>query len=221
MKALSNLLLVFNLQQATDRAVSPTNTLLERIPFLSNPLTSNSNNKSRKRNALVQELLDKAKEVGQVGSLASEEDRKMLELLAEKVIPFSDPNPAKFPLTGEHRLVYSAAPGASSGRIFGNVVGKVTQFFETEETFYNRVAFGPLLIALQAKREIKNASTIKVSFFETSFSLLGNVFSQKPAGGGGVWKVRFVGKVQNDDGTEKLVRIMETPSLFILEQPLN
>ena len=49
----------------------------------------------------------------------------------------------------------------------------------------------------------------------------GNVFFQKQVGGGGVWKVKFVGKVQNDDGTEKLVRIMETPSLFILEQALN
>jgi hypothetical protein len=222
MKAVSNLLLVFNLQQSVDRPVSSSANFLERIPFFSsNPLAPNNNKKTQKRNVLVQELLKKAKEVGPVGSLASEEDRKMLEVLAEKVIPFSDPNPAKFPLNGEHKLVYSAAPGASSGRIFGNVVGKVSQFFETDDIFYNRVAFGPLMIALQAKREIKNVSTIKVSFLQTRFSLFGNVFSQKQAGGGGVWKVRFVGKVQDDDGKEKLVRIMETPSLFILEQPLN
>lgn len=224
MKAISNLLLVFNLQQQTDRrVVSPATSLLENIPFLSsNPLNLNNNKRSQvRRNELVQELLNKAKEVGQVGSLASEEDRELLEALAEKIVPFSDPNPAKYPLEGEHRLVYSAAPGASSGRVFGNVVGKVTQFFENDQIFYNRVTFGPLMIALQAKREIKNASAIKVSFLETNFSLFGNVFSQKQAGGGGVWKVRFVGKVQDEDGNEKLVRIMETPSLFILEQPLN
>jgi hypothetical protein len=222
MKALSNLLLVFNAQQQSVNRPPVSTSLFEKIPFLSsNPLAQNNNKKTQQRNVLVQELLDKAKEVGPVGSLVKKEDREMLEILASKVVPFSDPNPAKFPLTGEHQLVYSAAPGASSGRIFGNVVGKVSQFFETDEIFYNRVAFGPLMIALQAKREIKNGSNIKVSFLETSFSLLGNVFSQKQAGGGGVWKVRFVGKVQDEDGTEKLVRIMETPSLFILEQPLN
>ena len=35
-----------------------------------------------------------------------------------------------------------------------------------------------------------------------------------------VWKVKFVGKVQDENGKEKLVRIMETPSLFVLEQDL-
>jgi hypothetical protein len=35
-----------------------------------------------------------------------------------------------------------------------------------------------------------------------------------------VWKVKFVGNVQDENGNEKLVRIMETPSLFVLEQDL-
>jgi hypothetical protein len=35
-----------------------------------------------------------------------------------------------------------------------------------------------------------------------------------------VWKVKFVGKVQDENGNEKLVRIMDTPSLFVLEQDL-
>ena len=77
------------------------------------------------------------------------------------------------------------------------------------------------MIALQAKREIKNASTIKVSFLETGFSLFGKTISTKQAGGGGVWKVKFVGKIMDKDGKEKLIRIMETPSLFILQQPLD
>lgn len=220
MRALSNLLLIFNVQKSIDRQQpTSTSTLLEKIPFLSS-MPRISTNKAD-RDALVLDLLQKAAEVGQVGSLATEEERESLEALAEKVIPYSDPNPARFPLKGEHRLVYSAAPGASSGRVFGNVIGKVSQLFATDEIFFNRVSFGPLMIALQAKREIKNDSTIKVSFLETTFSLFGKEFSKKQAGGGGVWKCRFIGKIQDTDGSEKLIRIMETPSLFILEQPLN
>jgi len=101
------------------------------------------------------------------------------------------------------------------------MVGKVSQKFETKDIFYNRVTLGPLMIALEAKREIKNSSTIKVSFLETTFSLFGKPFSTQKAGGGGIWKVKFVGKIKDQDGKDKLVRIMETPSLFILEQPLD
>ena len=35
-----------------------------------------------------------------------------------------------------------------------------------------------------------------------------------------VWKVKFVGKVSDSNGKEKLIRIMDTPSLFVLEQDL-
>jgi len=35
-----------------------------------------------------------------------------------------------------------------------------------------------------------------------------------------IWKVKFVGKVEDENGNEKLVRIMETPALFVLEQDL-
>jgi hypothetical protein len=119
-------------------------------------------------------------------------------------------------------LVYSAAPGASSGRIFGNVIGRVSQLFEDDEIFYNRVDFGPFQIALRAKRQVINDRTIKVTFLETSINLFGQTLSKKDAGGGGgVWKVKYVGTVKDDDGNEKLVRIMETPSLFVLEQDLS
>jgi hypothetical protein len=144
-----------------------------------------------------------------------------MEELAAAVVPFSvSKTPAKFSLEGEHNLVYSAAPGASSGRVFGNVVGKVSQYFEDEDIFYNRVTFGPLQIALKPKREVKNGSMIKVSFLETKFSLFGKTLKEGKAGGGGVWKVKFVSIVEDEEGNKKLVRVMETPSLFILEQPL-
>ncbi|KAG7369166.1 plastid lipid-associated PAP/fibrillin family protein [Nitzschia inconspicua] len=173
------------------------------------------------KNDIIVELLETAQSVGQVGSIATEEDRLKVEMLAQSLIPLSDSKqPARYPLEGVHKLVYSAAPGASSGKI-GPFVGKVSQFFEDDEIFYNRVEFGPLSIALRAKREVKNNDTIKVSFLETAFSLFGKTLKKSQAGGGGVWKVKFVGTYRDGDGKEKLVRIMETPSLFVLEHSLS
>jgi hypothetical protein len=219
MKALSHFLLVFSVQQ---QSKSASTSFLDRIPFLAPLRTAADTTTTELRNEKLQDLLQAASEIGQVGSLASEDDQKRMEELAAAVIPFSESKtPAKFPLVGEHDLVYSAAPGASSGRVFGNVVGKVSQIFEDEDIFYNRVAFGPLQITLKAKREVKNDSIIKVSFLETTFSLFGKTIKEGKAGGGGVWKVKFVGTVEGADGKKKLVRVMETPSLFILEQPLE
>lgn len=218
MKALSNCLLLFSLR--TDNK-APWSGF--KLAFLT-PGDQTSSETSGLRNEKVNALLQTAKEVGQVGSLASEEDQARMEELAAAVVPFSESKrPAKLPLTGEHKLVYSAAPGASSGRVFGNVVGKVSQLFESDEIFYNRVALGPLQIALRAKREVKNDETIKVSFLKTTFSLFGQKIREGDVGGGGVWKVKFVGTVDDEErpGKKKLVRVMETPSLFILEQELD
>jgi hypothetical protein len=164
-------------------------------------------------------LLDVAKSNGPVGSILAEEKRRELQAVAKSIFPLSISKPARYNLTGVHNLVYSAAPGASSGKI-GPLIGKVSQYFEDDEIFYNRVNFGPLQIALRAKRETMNDSTIKVSFLETSFNLFGQTIKKQQAGGGGVWKVKFVGKVEDENGKEKLVRIMETPSLFVLEHDL-
>jgi hypothetical protein len=185
------------------------------------PIGTDSSELAVQRNAKIYQILDTARAIGQVGCLASEEDQRLIEKLTADAIPLSESRqPAKYPLTGVHRLVYSAAKGASSGRVFGNVVGKVTQLFEDDEIFYNRVNFGPLQISLRARRKVMNDTTIKVSFLETSFNLFGKTISKKEVGGGGVWKVKFVGIVRSADGTGKLVRIMDTPSLFILVQDL-
>lgn len=185
------------------------------------PIGTDSPGQVVERNDKICQVLNTARIVGQVGSLASEEDRELMEKLAADAIPLSESRePAKYPLTGVHRLVYSAAPGASSGRVFGSVVGKVSQLFEDDEIFYNRVNFGPLQLSLRARRKVMNDTTIKVSFLETSFNLFGKTISRKEVGGGGIWKVKFVGKIKTEDGVEKLVRIMDTPSLFILEQDI-
>jgi len=220
MKILSCLFLGFNWQQRLQLApkscdVAERNSnILKGLQLVSKP------DNVAERSDKVLKVLGTAGVVGQVGSLASEEDQQLMETVAEDAIPLSESKPARIPLTGKHKLIYSAAQGASSGRVFGNVVGKVSQLFEDDEIFYNQVDFGPLQIALRAKREIMNDSTIKVSFLETSFNLFGRTLKKTDTGGGGVWKVKFVGKVKDENGNEKLVRIMETPSLFVLEQDL-
>jgi hypothetical protein len=34
---------------------------------------------------------------------------------------------------------------------------------------------------------------------------------------GGTWKYLYMGKMQDKDGTSKIVHVMETPSLFMIE----
>lgn len=227
---ISHVLLIFGLQQqqqqqakSSGSSSGSTFNLLDKFSFLSSSLIQTTSSNVKLRNEKVQDLLQAANEIGQVGSLATKDEQKRMKELAASVIALSDSkSPAKCPLVGEHKLVYSAAPGASSGRVFGNVVGKVTQFFEDEDIFYNRVAIGPFQIALKAKRQIMNDSTIKVSFLETKFSLFDKTLKEGKVGGGGTWKVKFVGTVvDGTHGKKKLIRIMETPSLFILEQPLE
>lgn len=173
------------------------------------------------RNVLVQDLLVSARKVGQIGSLASPEDQDMLMEKAKRLVEVSDPSPAQQPLKGVHSLVYSAAPGGSSGRLFGPLYGKVQQTFLDKGKFVNSVEFGPIKISLQAKCRNKNKTANIVTFEETCITLFGNEISKQETKGGGVWKYLFLGEITDVDGTRKLVRVMETPSLFIIEQHIS
>lgn len=188
--------------------------------IITSSLQSTDTTTTTDRDILVQDLLTSARNVGQVGSLASAQDQEMLVAKARKLANFSDPNPAQVSLHGVHNLVYSAAPGGSSGRLAGPLYGKVRQTFLEDGIFINSVEFGPLKIALKAKCKNKNETTNAVTFQETSVSLFGNELVKKELNGGGVWKYLFLGEVQDVDGSMKLVRVMETPSLFIIEQPI-
>lgn len=178
MRVLPNLFILFNLGKQEHSVPWVSSTSLNLIA------TNDAVSSSVQRDEKIQDLLSAVSEVGQVGSLATEEERLQMEELTKVIIPLSDSRLAQEPLLGEHTLLYSAAHGASSGRIFGNAVGKVTQFFEEGEIFYNRVNFGPLQIALRAKREIKSDSVIKVSFLETKVSIFGKTLVKKQVGGG-------------------------------------
>ena len=176
------------------------------------------------RNVAVQNLLTLARELGPVGADRTEEEQMQIlkdaRALAER---FPTPSPARFPLTGIHKTVYSAAPGGSSGKLIGPINGKVQQEFVDDVTFVNSVELGPLRIALRAERTVMNDTKIKVIFRETSVSLFGNVVTTKPIENqGGVWSCLFVGEITDSlSGQRKLVRVLETPSLFVIEQDLE
>lgn len=170
------------------------------------------------RTLRVQELLRLSRELGPVGSRRSAEDQQRMLNAALELKPFSDPNPAELPLSGIHNLVYSAAAGGSSGKL-GPIDGTVTQEFVNATTFINSVTVGPLEIGLTASRQVKSDTILAVKFHKTTVSVFGVPLVDKEISGGGSWKMLFAGHITDTDGTRKLVRVMQTPSLFVLEQP--
>jgi hypothetical protein len=116
--------------------------------------------------------------------------------------------------------VYSSSAGGSSGRLFGNVHGKVTQTFNDTQ-FVNAVELGPLKISLQAELAVKDDWSNKVVFRQTVLQVWGQTVFDKPAKGAGIWKYIFSGIVQDSNGRLQRVRIIETPSLFILSQDVT
>ena len=174
------------------------------------------------RDEKILTFVEKARAAGPVGRDCPQEEQEALVSIARNELArLSDPRPARIPLSGLHKLVYSAAPGGSSGKV-GPFVGKVTQEFVDDVTFINSVSLGPLKISLRAEREVKSDTAIKVSFRETTVTLFGNQITSKTIeNSGGVWKYLFSGVVTSPSGQRKIIRIMETPSLFVLEQDLN
>lgn len=175
--------------------------------------------KTTVRDERIQEVLKLARELGPVGIRQSAEKQIKILDAALQLQKYSDRAPAKLSLSGIHDLLYSAAPGGSSGKL-GPFNGVVTQEFVDESTFVNAVQLGPVIIALTAKRTIKNDTTIEVKFYRTTVSVFGIQLVDKEIGGGGAWKMLFAGRVKDRDGTDKLVRVMQTPSLFVIEQPV-
>jgi len=113
------------------------------------------------------------------------------------------------PLDGVWDLVYCTAPGGSSGKV-GPLVGAVTQTFVDDTRFINAVELlGALKVSLEAEREIMDDTSIKVTFKEMAFALLGVEVFRKPAKGSGVWQQRYV---------DSELRVMNTPSLFVLRR---
>ncbi|KAL7538336.1 hypothetical protein ACHAXR_008487 [Thalassiosira sp. AJA248-18] len=178
-----------------------------------NDLVSNS-----KVNDLAAQLLSTCTEFGQVGCKLTEDQRATIDNLASALTGYSDSAPAQIDLDGTHELIYSASPGGSSGAI-GPLVGKVTQSFLDEVKFINRVELlgGIVKVELHAERQVLDESRIRVKFKETAFSIFGNEVKRGEVKGAGVWDYTFSRKV-NIDGENMLLRILKTPSTFIIVQ---
>ena len=192
---------------------------------------------------LAANLIETCRNYGQVGSLLSEQQRSEIEslagrredfiqlvstsrilvsrlthLLPDALSPFSDDCPARKALTGQHELVYSASPSASSGKL-GPFTGDVTQSFLDDSRFINRVElFGGLAkVELNAERKVVDDTRIKVFFKRTDFFLFGKEVKSGEVKGAGVWDYKFSGIVEVN-GERLLLRVMDTPSLFVIIQ---
>lgn len=201
--------------------------------------TSNNDSTKSPIDDTIQNLLDMARRLGPVGVRNTIEEQERIQSVVTQlkqqlkqdssVSGIDNANYTDVPLVGVHDLIYSAAPGGSSGKIGPYFYGKVTQTFVNETTFINAVDFGPLNIALTATRHVKDIITFIVKFQSTTISLFDIPLIEKSIQGtGGIWKLIYTGIVHDDniamkDGKKKLILlwIMETPSLFIIEHDLS
>lgn len=99
-------------------------------------------------------------------------------------------------------------------------MGKVTQEFVDDEIFINAVELGPIQIKLRASRHIRNETTLDVRFLQTNVYLFGNQILERAVQGGGTWNIVFTGEIgtteENGSSTRRILRILQTPSLFVL-----
>ena len=167
--------------------------------------------------AKVGAFFSAAASAGVVGVKATEGEQAAVEAAAAALKGGGAPSPARVPLSGTYELVYSAAKGGSSGKL-GPFVGKVTQQIVDESAFINQVQFlrGALRVRLRATREVIDDRRIRVKFVETAFELFGRVVVCKPTTGQGVWENWFV--EASADGDAATLRVMKTPSLFVLRR---
>lgn len=179
---------------------------------------SPSLDKTTRRDDIVNQLLLATAKTGQVGSKASEADVATIADLAEQLASLSTvERPADVPLSGVHSLVYSASSGGSSGML-GPFTGRVTQSFIDEKQFINAVTLGPLCIKIYADREVlSDGQRIRLKFRKTTVEIGGFQIIRKELKSSGIWKCKFV-EVVGEGQNKRLLRIMETPSLFVIEQ---
>ena len=180
--------------------------------------TDNDLANDNKVNDLAAELLATCANFGQIGSKLTEDQRSTIDSICSSLSAYSDSGPAQIDLQGKHELVYSASPGGSSGAV-GPFVGKVTQSFLNEDQFINRVELlgGIVKVELNADRKVLDGKRIRVKFRETVISLFGKEVKRGEAKGAGIWDHVF-SKSVNVNGEKMLLRILKTPSTFIIVQ---
>lgn len=89
-----------------------------RTRLFSSTNSSSSSSSSASDAFKIQRVLDLARQLGPVGSLRSVEEQDSILRAALELQSISEPRPAHIPLTDQiYDLLYSAATGASSGKL--------------------------------------------------------------------------------------------------------
>jgi hypothetical protein len=176
------------------------------------------------RDDLLAELWTLTRRYGPRGAFAPPEDQDRIQALADALQAHSlVAAPAREPLQGTFELVYCNSSMQSSGRLFGPVYGHVTQEFFDSEMLENRVSImGFITIALTVKCSVVNDFLNRVDFKKFKVVLAGRTVLEKETSNGGTWDYRFMGEVvEPGTGKTKLLRVMNTPNLFILCQDVE
>ena len=166
----------------------------------------------------VLKLVEEARRMGPVANGCSDEEKTNILQQARSLLDgsYSTP-PAHVNLTGVHERLYSTSPGKKRGRI--------QQRFLNATYLENTVGFGPFQAVATATVTPINDTTSNIEFHNLSYRLCGFNFpwGQKSFNGyKGTWKFLYVGVIIDPiDGKRKLLRVMETPSLFMLLQDLE
>jgi len=187
---------------------------------------SSSSSSLSLRDEPIRQLLESARQWGPLGTLAPDSEQEIMLKLSREMVSLSEPHPANVSLAGKtFDLIYSDHPGRPSGRLFGRVHGKMTQSFLTNGDYVNAVTLGPLTTTITAHKTTLDGDdgwTNEVTFYEAAVKLFGKTLIKKKIdlGKSGTWKYLCLCQIQDDDddGRSKIIRIMETPKLFILQE---
>ena len=170
------------------------------------------------RNAAILALVDQARQIGPVANNQPENVKAEFHQRAKELQPLSDTSPAAVNFTGVHERIYSVSPGKKYGHI--------QQIFVNATSFVNSVKFlgGIVQTSVDASYEARDDVTGMVTFDNQLYFRLFDVTvfrKELPRGREFPWNILFVGSFVDHDGKQKRLRIMETPSLFVLLQTLE
>ena len=188
---------------------------------LGSDVTTNINETFEVDNQAVLDLVNKARLLGPVANDRTDFEKEQIlqqarTLANNATITSSSSAPTHVDLTGVHERLYSTSPGKRRGRI--------RQRFLNATFLENSVQFGPVSMVATATLTPTSLDTSTIEFHSLSYRILGLdvPWGRKSLQGSeGTWKFLFVGNfVDPLDGKLKRLRVMETPSLFMLLQEL-
>jgi len=159
----------------------------------------------------VLQLVAEARRLGPVANDRSDDEKNIFLSQAKSLKSFSEPKPAHINFCGVHERLYSVSPGKKRG--------KIRQVFLDSSTLINSVRFGPFQVSVTAELKPIDDWSSKIQFQRMAYTLFGIPLYRKQVdtnSPGGTWKYLYVGEFVDTDEKRKLLRVMETPSLFLL-----